>query len=160
VITAVVAGSFDPITNGHVDIIRRGSALFDRVVVGCGHNVNKRYLCDLERRMELVRESTSALANVTVEPFEGLLVDFCQRLDAKVILRGLRATSDFDFEFQIGLANMDMAPRVETVFLLSPPENIFISSSLVKEIAVNGGDVSRYVPACVDAMLREALRAG
>ena len=156
-ITAVVAGSFDPITNGHVDIIRRGSALFDRVVVGCGHNVNKRYLCELDERMELVRKSTAGLDNVEVQAFEGLLIDFCARIDAKVILRGLRATADFDFEFQIGLANMDMAPDIETVFLLTQPDNIFISSSLVKEIAVNQGDVSRYVPGCVEAMLKEKL---
>ena len=152
---AVVAGSFDPITNGHLDIITRGASLFDEVVVACGHNVNKRYAFDLERRMSLVLACTGHLPGVRVESFEGLLVDYCEAVDADVILRGLRATSDFDFEFQIGLANMDMTPHVQTVFLLSPPQNIFVSSSLVKEIALNGGDVSRYVPANVNAALVE-----
>ncbi|MCP4810461.1 MAG: pantetheine-phosphate adenylyltransferase [Proteobacteria bacterium] len=152
---AVVAGSFDPITNGHLDIITRGAGLFDEVVVACGHNVNKRYAFELKRRIELIVGCTSHLPGVRVDTFEGLLVDYCARLDADVILRGLRATTDFDFEFQIGLANMDMAPDVQTVFLLSPPHNIFVSSSLVKEIAVNGGDVSRYVPPAVNAALIE-----
>jgi len=152
---AVVAGSFDPITNGHLDIIARGATLFDEVIVACGHNVNKRTLFDIEERIELIYACTGHLPDVKVEKFSGLLVDYCEEVAADVILRGLRATSDFDFEFQIGLANMDMAPAVQTVFLLSPPSNIFVSSSLVKEIAQNGGDVSRYVPPAVNAALVE-----
>lgn len=154
---AVLAGSFDPITLGHLDIIRRGSTLFTDVIVACGHNVKKRYLFDLDERMDLIGRSIDDLPNVTVESFEGLLVDYCKRREAGVILRGLRAVTDFDFEFQIGLANMDMAPSIETVFLLTDPQNIFVSSSLIKEIAVHGGDVSRYVPAPVATALAERL---
>ena len=156
---AVVAGSFDPITNGHLDIIARGTILFDEVVVACGHNVNKKTLFDIEERIELIYACTGHLPDVKVEAFSGLLVDYCVEVGADVILRGLRATSDFDFEFQIGLANMDMAPAVQTVFLLSPPSNIFVSSSLEKEIAMNDGDVSRYVPAAVHEALRAKLSA-
>ena len=150
---AVIAGSFDPPTNGHVDIIRRAATLFDEVVVACGNNIKKRYFFTLEERLAMVRECSTGLSNVTVDSFAGLLVHYCEEVGAKAIVRGLRATSDFDFEFQIGLANMDMAPAVETVFLLTEPGNIFISSSLVKEIALNGGDVSRYLPPAALAAL-------
>lgn len=157
---AVIAGSFDPITNGHLDIIARGTMLFDEVIVACGHNVKKKTLFDLEERIALIYACTGHLPDVKVESFTGLLVDYCVDAGADVILRGLRATSDFDFEFQIGLANMDMAPAVQTVFLLSPPANIFVSSSLVKEIAMNHGDVSRYVPAAVNDALRQRYPSG
>ncbi len=150
---AVIAGSFDPPTNGHVDIIRRAATLFDEVVVACGNNIKKRYFFTVEERLAMVQECSSNLDNVTVDSFSGLLVHYCAEVGAKAIVRGLRATSDFDFEFQIGLANMDMAPAVETVFLLTEPGNIFISSSLVKEIALNGGDVSRYLPPAALAAL-------
>ncbi len=144
---AVYAGSFDPITVGHMDLVRRASTLFDHVVLAIGIHPGKQYLLDLETRQGVLDACISDLSNVTVETFEGLLVDHCKDVGAAVIIRGLRAVTDFEFEFQTGLANMDMAPDIETVFLLSEPRNIFISSSLVKEIATNGGDVSRYVPA-------------
>ncbi len=154
---AVYAGSFDPITLGHLDVAIRASRLFDRVIVAVGENPAKRYLLSLEQRMDVVRDATSALPNVSVEAFRGLLVHFCAARGASVIVRGLRAVTDFEFEFQIGLANMDMAPSVETVFLLTDPRHIFISSSLVKEIASNGGDVSRYLPAVAATAMAEAL---
>ncbi|MCB9791808.1 MAG: pantetheine-phosphate adenylyltransferase [Alphaproteobacteria bacterium] len=154
---AVLAGSFDPITNGHLAIIQRGSRLFDEVIVACGHNVKKRYLLDLDVRLRVLRESTADLPNVRIQSFEGLLIDFCRQVEAEVILRGLRAISDFEFEFRNGLANMDMAPEVETVFLLTEPKNIFVSSSLVKEIATHGGDVSRYLPAPAHAAVLAAM---
>lgn len=154
---AVYAGSFDPITLGHLDVAIRASHLFDRVIVAVGENPAKRYLLSLEQRMDVVRAATAQLPNVSVEVFRGLLVHFCQARGASVIVRGLRAVTDFEFEFQIGLANMDMAPGVETVFLLTDPRHIFISSSLVKEIASNGGDVSRYLPEVAATALREAL---
>ena len=125
------------------------------LIVACGHNLNKRYLLDLDERMDVVRRSVAELPNARVEAFDGLLVDFCRRREARVILRGLRAVADFDFEFRIALANMDMAPEVETVFLLSAPSTLFVSSSLIKEIATHGGDVSRYLPAAAhDAVMR------
>lgn len=157
-IRAVYAGSFDPCTHGHLDIVRRASRLFDEVVIAVGTNPAKRYLLGSEDRIAVLREVTADLANVRVDHFEGLLVDYCRQIGAGVILRGLRASTDFDFEFQIGLANMDMAPAIETVFLLTDPKHIFISSSLVKEIAVNGGDVSRYLPPPALAAMLRALR--
>lgn len=153
---AVYAGSFDPLTLGHLDIIRRGAGIFERVVVAVGTNAAKRYLLDPGRRMDVIRESTQDLPNVEVAQFQDLLVDFCRRIGAGVILRGLRAVTDFEFEFQIGLANRDMAPAIETVFLLPAPRYIFISSSLVKEIFLYGGDVRPYVP---DATFRALVEA-
>ena len=152
---AVYAGSFDPVTLGHLDVIRRGSTLFDEVVVAVGHNPRKARALPLEQRMGLLREVTAGLPNITVDSFEGLLVHYCQRIGARAILRGLRAVTDFEFEFQTGLANMDMAPSVETVFLLTDPKHIFISSSLIKEIAQNGGDAGRYLPAPAWAALQK-----
>lgn len=152
--TAIYAGSFDPVTNGHVDVIRRGAALFDRLVVAVGNNPAKRYLFPLEARLELVRRCVPELPNVEVEAFTGLLVDAARACQAEVVLRGLRALSDFDLEFRNGLANRELS-GIETLFLLSDPSQIFVSSSLVREIAGHGGDVSRFVPPFVD----EALRA-
>jgi len=143
---AVYAGSFDPVTLGHLDIIRRGAGVFERVIVGVGENPAKRYLLTREVRLATLREITQDIPNVEVTSFSGLLVDFCLSIGAGVILRGLRAVADFEFEFQAGLANRDMAPGIETMFLLPAPRFIFISSSLVKEILVSGGDVSAYVP--------------
>ncbi len=154
---AVLAGSFDPITLGHTDILRRGLALFDEVVVACGNNPGKRYLFDLEERLAILKACTEGWEGVRVDSFSGLLVDYCRQVEATAILRGLRAVSDFDFEFQIGLANRDMAPEIETVFLLTEPGNIFVSSSLVREIATNGGDVSRYLPQPATDALRRKL---
>lgn len=143
---AVYAGSFDPITTGHMDLVRRATKLFDRVILSIGQNPKKQYLLSVAARRAVLEECVADLDTVSVDVFDGLLIDHCRSVGAGFILRGLRAVSDFEFEFQIGLANMDMAPRVETVFLLTEPKNIFVSSSLVKEIAQNGGDVSRYVP--------------
>ena len=157
--TAVYAGSFDPVTNGHLDIVRRACGLFDRVVVAVGHNPSKRTTLSLESRMAVLRAVTADLPGVEVDTFSGLLVDYCQKAGATAIVRGLRAVTDFEFEFKIGLANMDMAPQVQTVFLLTDPSWIFVSSSLVREIAMNGGDVSRYLPGPAHEALMEALRA-
>ena len=143
---AVLAGSFDPITLGHLDVLARGLHLFDEVVIACGNNPKKRYFFTLEQRLQILRECTASMPNVRVDSFDGLLVDYCRREGVGFILRGLRAVTDFEFEFQIGLANKDMAPTVETVFLLSAPQHVFVSSSLVKEIWGGGGDGSRYVP--------------
>lgn len=156
---AIYAGSFDPPTNGHIDVIRRGLKLFDSLVVAVGNNPAKRYLFTLEERSSLIRTAlqgaeTSDVLSAEVVPFEGLLVDAAKRHGASVILRGLRALSDFDLEFRNGLANRDLT-GIETLFLLTEPGNIFVSSSLVKEIASNGGDVSRYVPPLVARALGE-----
>jgi pantetheine-phosphate adenylyltransferase len=154
---AVLAGSFDPITLGHMDVLCRGLALFDEIIVAIGNNPRKKYCLDLEQRISILESCTADLKGVRVDSFDGLLVEYCRQVSATAILRGLRAVSDFEFEFQIGLANKNMAPEVETVFLLSSADNIFLSSSLVKEIALNGGDVSGYVPAPVLQPLLSAL---
>ena len=156
---AVYAGSFDPVTLGHVDVAERAARLFDRVILAVGENPGKRYLLPCEQRTEILRASTAHLDNVQIDTFSGLLVHYCAQVSATVIVRGLRAVTDFEFEFQIGLANMDMAPDVETVFLLTEPSHIFISSSLIKEIASNGGDVSRYVPPAALTALQAVFRA-
>jgi len=154
---AVYAGSFDPVTHGHLALVRRACRLFDKVILAVGANPSKKTLLTVEQRMDILRACTADLPDVEVDTFGGLLVDYCAKIGAHAILRGLRVVSDFDFEFQVGLANMDMAPEIETVFLLTEPRNIFISSSLVKEIAANGGDVSRYVPPAALVALNQAL---
>jgi pantetheine-phosphate adenylyltransferase len=156
---AVYAGSFDPVTLGHLDVIRRGCALFDEVIVAVGHNVRKQRTLPLDVRLGVLREVCADLPRVRVDCFEGLLVDYARRTGACAILRGLRAVTDFEFEFQTGLANMDMAPQIETVFLLTEPSKLFVSSSLVKEIHANGGDVRRYLPGPALDALDAAARA-
>jgi len=155
--TAVYAGSFDPVTLGHVDLIRRAHRLFDHLILAVGENPAKRHLLPVDVRLDVLRECTADIPGVRVDRFEGLLIHYCRKVGATAILRGLRAVSDFEFEFQIGLANQDMAPEIETVFLLTEPKNIFVSSSLIKEIAANGGDVANYVPPSALAALQEAL---
>jgi pantetheine-phosphate adenylyltransferase len=154
---AVYAGSFDPVTLGHLDLIRRGHSLFDELILAVGQNPAKRYLLSTDTRIDVLSSCTGNLPNLRIDRFDGLLVNYCRRVGASVILRGLRAVTDFEFEFQIGLANQDMAPEIETMFLLTEPRHIFVSSSLIKEIAANGGDVSRYVPPAALTALTDAL---
>lgn len=151
---AVYAGSFDPITLGHIDIVRRGCALFDQVIVAAGHHPRKRYWFDAAKRQALCSEAVQGLSNCTVMTFEGLLVDFCASQNASVIVRGVRSITDADYEMTYATANRDLT-GVETVFLTADPKLSFLSSSIVKEISGNGGDVSRYVPAGVLAALSE-----
>lgn len=154
---AVYAGSFDPVTYGHLDVIRRGATLFDEVIVAIGHNIRKSRTLSLETRLAVLRDAVRDLPNVRVDHFEGLLIRYCETIEATAILRGLRAVTDFEFEFQIGLANHDMAPNIQTVFLLSDPKHIFVSSSLIKDIAINGGDGSAYLPPFAWEALKTAL---
>lgn len=146
---AVYAGSFDPPTLGHLDLIERASALFSDVIVGIGRHPSRSPLFSVEERLDLVSRISSHLPNVTVEAFEGLLIHFCQRKSARVIVRGLRAATDFEYELQMAHANVDLEPAVDTVFLPTRTKNGFISASLVREIASHAGDVSRYAPALV-----------
>ena len=143
---AVYPGSFDPITNGHLDIIRRASRLYDKVVVGVLTNTSKRPMFEKSQRVDFIKRSTADLGNVEVAFFEGLLVDFLRKENAKVIIKGLRATSDFEYEFQMALVNKQLCPEVETVFLSSNEKFTYLSSSVVREIGRLGGDVSMFVP--------------
>ncbi len=153
---AVYAGSLDPPTLGHLDLIERASALFSDVVVGIGKHPARNPLFTMEERLLLVSQVSAHLPNVTVEAFEGLLIEFCKRKHARVIVRGLRAATDFEYELQIAHANADLEPNVDTVFLPTRTKNGFISASLVREIASHGGDVSRYAPALVcEALVRK-----
>jgi pantetheine-phosphate adenylyltransferase len=153
---AVCPGSFDPVTNGHLDIIQRAAGLFDEVTVGVLVNPNKQGLFDVDERLGMLREVVADLDNVKVESFEGLLVDFCRDHDIDAIVKGLRAVSDFDSELQMAQMNTSLS-GVETVFVPTSPEWSFLASSLVKEVARFGGDVSGLVPSVVLARLNERL---
>ena len=158
--TVVYPGSFDPITNGHADLIQRAARLFGQVIVGVARNINKQPLFSLEERIDLVRAAIGDLPNVRVMPIDGLLVDFVTGQKAQVILRGLRAVSDFEYEFQLATMNRHLRPQVETIFLTPAEQHSFISSSLVKEVARFGGDVSVFLHPHVAAALRERIAAG
>ncbi|HMH04637.1 MAG TPA: pantetheine-phosphate adenylyltransferase [Candidatus Udaeobacter sp.] len=146
---AIYPGSFDPITNGHLDVIERARKLFDEVVVAVTHNDEKQPLFSLNDRLDLLRETAGKIDNVRIAEFEGLLVEFARNEEAGVVIRGLRAISDFEFEFQMALMNRKLDSAVETIFLMPKEEYTYLSSRIVKEIARLGGDVSGFVPACV-----------
>lgn len=154
---AVYPGSFDPITKGHADLIRRTLAFADRVVVAVAVNPAKQPLFTLAERVALIRE-TVALPGVEVQAFEGLLVEFARRVGATLLVRGLRAVSDFEYEFQMALMNRNLAPGIETVFLMPAFDLTYLSSSLVREVARFGGDVSALVHPAVERALREKCR--
>ncbi|HWB66964.1 MAG TPA: pantetheine-phosphate adenylyltransferase [Mycobacteriales bacterium] len=153
---AVCPGSFDPITNGHLDVIERASRLFDEVVVAVGVNQSKNRLFEPQERVEMIEEATANLGNVSVDIFRGLLVDFCTSRQIQVIVKGLRAVSDFDYELQMGQMNYSLA-GIDTLFMPADPHYSFLSSSLVKEVATYSGDVSGLVPEPVLRRLRERL---
>jgi pantetheine-phosphate adenylyltransferase len=153
---AVCPGSFDPVTNGHIDIVSRASALFDSVVVAVGVNRSKQRLFTAEERIEMLTEVCAGYPNVTIDSFEGLLTDFCRQNGVHAIVKGLRAVSDFDYELQMAQMNSSLA-GIETVFVPTSPEYSFLASSLVKEVAAFGGDVSSLVPPSVLARLTARL---
>jgi pantetheine-phosphate adenylyltransferase len=156
---AVCPGSFDPVTNGHVDVINRAAGLYDQLVVAVLVNPGKAGLFSVDERMELLRDAVAELPNVTVDSFEGLLVDYCRSKDIPVIVKGLRAVSDFEYELQMAQMNRELA-GVETLFVPTAPQVGHLSSSLVKQIAMFGGDVSRLVPKAVNDRLLERTRQG
>ncbi|MBO8159477.1 pantetheine-phosphate adenylyltransferase [Thermosyntropha sp.] len=155
---AVYPGSFDPITRGHIDILEKTSKIFDKIIIAVVHNINKKALFTLEERVELIKESISHLDNVEVESFSGLLVDYIREKKACAIIRGLRTVSDFEYEATMAYMNKNLLPDVDTIFVMSRPEYIFISSSGVKEAAILGGDVSAMVPLPVEKKLKEKLK--
>jgi len=146
---AIYPGSFDPVTNGHLDVIERARKLFDEVVVAVAHNDEKQPLFSLKERLELLRETAGKINNVRIADFDGLLVEFAKAESAGAVIRGLRAVSDFEFEFQMALMNRKLETGVETIFLMPKEEYTYLSSRIVKEIARLGGNVSSFVPACV-----------
>ncbi len=153
--TVIYPGSFDPITNGHLDVIERAAKLFDRVIVAVAVNSSKAPLFSKDQRQEQIAEAVAALGNVEVDAFDGLLVDFARDQKAQAIIRGLRAVSDFEFEFQLALMNRKLEPDIETIFMMPRETYTFLSSKLVKEIAQLGGDVSAFVPPHVERALAD-----
>lgn len=143
---AVYPGSFDPVTNGHLDIIRRSAKVFDKVIVGVLDNVAKKPMFTVQEREELLKKVTAGIANVEVYSFSGLLVDFMKRFDSAVIIKGLRTISDFEYEFQMALLNKSLNPDVETFFMMTDSKYSYISSSMVKEVARWGGSIDEFVP--------------
>ena len=156
---AVCPGSFDPVTNGHLDIIGRASRLFDEVIVAVLINESKTGLFTVEERIAMLRDATASYGNVRIESFQGLLVDFCRTQDAAVVVKGLRAVSDFDYELKMAQMNIGLA-GVETLFMPTNPLYSYLSSSLVKDVAKWGGDVSAHVPEVVAGRLAERLGPG
>jgi len=155
---AIYPGSFDPVTNGHLDLIERALKIFDEVIVAVARNAEKKPLFSTEERIELLKKSLGDRPKLMVEPLEGLLVDAARNREAFVVIRGLRAVSDFEFEFQMALTNRRLEPKVETIFLAPREDCIFLSSRIVKEVASLGGDVTPFVPAHVVKALREKFK--
>jgi pantetheine-phosphate adenylyltransferase len=156
-IAAVYPGSFDPVTNGHLDIISRAASIFDHVIVAVTVNPEKEPLFSIDERVEMIQSGISSFDNVSTDKFEGLLVDYARRTGAKVLLRGVRAVTDFDYEFQMALMNRKLEPEMETVFLVPAEAYTYLSSSLVKEVASLGGSVNGLVPRQVETWLKTKL---
>ena len=154
---AVCPGSFDPVTNGHLDIIERASQIFEQVIVGVLQNPGKKPLFTLDERCELIGQAVRHLPNVQVDSFKGLLVDFAEKHTAQVIIKGLRAISDFEIEFQMALANKRLSPKIETMFIMTRHEYSFLSSSMVKEVFSLGGNLQGLLPPEVENALRNKL---
>jgi pantetheine-phosphate adenylyltransferase len=156
---AIYPGSFDPPTLGHLDVIERASRLFDRLIVAVGENSSKRPLLSTEQRLEALRSSTAVISNVSVESFSGLLVEYAKEKGAKSIVRGLRATADFEYEFQMAMVNRRLSADVDTVFLMTKWEHSYLSSSIVREVALLGGDYTSMVHPSVANIMEQALKS-
>ena len=144
--TAIYPGSFDPITNGHLDVLERASKIFKKVIIAVLVNPNKNSFLSTETKVALIKESVSHLNNVEVDSFMGLTVEYAKAKNANVLIRGLRAVSDFEYEMQMAQINQNLGPQLDTIFLITKVENNFVSSSIVKEISLLGGDISQFVP--------------
>ena len=153
--TAVYPGSFDPVTNGHIDVIERALKLFNNIIVAIGDNPGKKPLFTTKERIEMLKESTKHLKNVEISSFSGLLIDYAKSKNSKIIIRGLRAVSDFEFEFQRALMNRVVNGDIETVFIMTKEDYVYLNSSIVKEMAMFGGKVNGLVPKIVEEKLRE-----
>ena len=158
-IRAVYPGTFDPLTRGHEDLVRRASTLFDAVILGVADSRSKKPFFTLDERLDMARQVLADLGNVEVVGFTGLLIDFARQHDARVVVRGLRAVSDFEYEFQLAGMNRNLSPDVETLFLTPSEQHMFISATLVREIAMFGGDISKFVHPIVRAKLAAKVKA-
>ena len=156
--TVICPGSFDPVTLGHLDVITRAANMFDKVLVAVLVNSSKRPTFSIEERMELLRDATDGLDNVEIVSFEGLLAEYCKSRGVNAIVKGLRAVSDFEYEFQMAIANKRLNPELETIFLTADSDSMYLSSSMVREIGSMGGDISNFVPACVHDRIVARLR--
>ena len=157
---AIYPGSFDPVTYGHIDIITRSSKLADELVIGVLKNNSKRPLFSVEERVKMLEEVTKELPNVKIVPFNGLLVDFARQIEANAVVRGLRAITDFEYELQMAQTNHKLAPDVETLFLTTNLQYSYLSSTIVKEVATFGGDISQFVPEVVMNRIKEKMSQG
>ena len=157
--TAIYPGSLDPVTLGHIDVIKRASKLFDHLIIGVLNNRAKTPLFSVEERVKMLEEATKDLTNVRIVPFHGLLIDFARQMDAFVIIRGLRAITDFEYELQMSQTNHKLEPDLETMFLTTSIEYSYLSSTTVREIAAYGGDVSQFVPEAVAGELEAKMKA-
>ncbi|MBZ0264247.1 pantetheine-phosphate adenylyltransferase [bacterium] len=153
--TAIYPGTFDPITHGHLDILKRATQLFDKVVIAIAYNPGKSPLFSIEERIEMIEDAISGMENVTVDVLDGLAVEGAAKYDASVMIRGLRAVSDFEFEFQMALMNRHLAPNLHMVYLMPKEEYTYLNSTIVKGVARHGGNISRFVPAMVEKRLFE-----
>ena len=158
-VIAIYPGSFDPPTNGHLDLIHRGSKIFDELIVAILRNSEKAPLFDLDDRLEMLRACTKSLPNVKIDSFAGLLVDYATRKEAKAVLRGIRAVSDYEYELQMALMNRKLDPRLETIFMMPAEAYSYLSSRLVREIAMLGGSVHGLVPELVEKRLQDRLKS-
>ena len=154
---AIYPGSFDPVTNGHLDVIKRATQIFPQVIVAVANNTGKKPLFTLEERVELLKEATKGIKGVSVDSFDTLVIEYARRKKINVLIRGLRVTSDFEYEFQIALTNRRLAEDIETVFLMPSEHHSFVSSTLLKEVASLGGDISSFVPAFIEKRLKQKL---
>lgn len=153
--TAVYPGSFDPITYGHLDILYRGLTIFDTIIIAIARNIEKHALFTVEERIEMIREAVKNKRNVVVDSFDGLLVDYVKKVKAKFVIRGLRAMSDFEYEFQMASVNRTLNPEMDTIFMMTSKDFFFVSSRTVKEVASFGGSVKEFVPPNVEKRLKE-----
>ena len=156
---AILPGSFDPVTNGHIDVINRALELFDEIIIAVGTHPEKKTLFSMKERLSMIKTATKDMKHITVDSFSGLLVDYLDKYDVKFILRGLRALSDFEAEFQSAVTNRKLNHEIDSIFVMTSAEYFFLSSSLVKEIAYLKGDVSNFVPRNVESALKKKFRS-
>ncbi len=156
--TVICPGSFDPVTFGHLDVIKRAARMFDRVIVGVLVNSAKLPSFSIEERMQFLRETTADLSNVEIVSFEGLLAEYCRQHGIDAVVRGLRAVSDFEYEFQMAITNKKLNQQLETIFLTADADSMYLSSSMVREVASMGGDISNFVPECIHDRIVKRLK--